>query len=193
MTARYKLMLTALSALLMLTGCSSLPSDNTETHEPVSISVSGQDITSPPSLILTQGQADAADPLEIQSGSYSWNYKNDDDTMTGGIACSAHPLEDDKLAHTPMIKLAQTAEPNAVSYSFSGQIMPDKMIIHKWNRSDLGNTDAQAVSTVTLEKDLPSALELEAGYVYEFTAIWEEDRLNENGFYGSASFALATE
>lgn len=194
MTARYKLILTALSALLMLTGCSSaLPSDNAETQEPVSISVSGQDITAPPVLILTQSQADEADPLEIRSGSYSWDYQNDDGTMTGGIACGAHPLDDETLAHTAVLTLDQADASNSISYSFSSQIMPDKITIYKWSLSDLGNTSAQEISSTVLEKDLPSVLELEAGCVYEFTAVWEEERLNENGFYGSASYVLATE
>lgn len=194
MTTRYKLILIALTALLMLTGCSPvLPSYNAETQESVNISSSAQDITAPPVLMLTQGQADDADPLEIRSGSYSWNYKNNDGTMTGGIACGAHPLDDETLAHTAVLTLDQADASNSISYSFSSQIMPDKMTLRKWSRSDLGDTEAQEISTVVLEKDLPSVLELEAGYVYEFTAIWEEERLNENGFYGSASFALATE
>lgn len=194
MTARYKLIFASIITLLLLTGCASAPTPvNTEAQESANVNAPTPDITSAPALILTQSQANDTDPLEIRSGNFSWNYKNDDETMTGGIACGPHPLDDEKLSHTAVLKLAQPDELNAVPYSFSCQIMPDKMTIHKWSRSDLGDTSAQELSTDTLEKDLPLVLELEAGYVYEFTATWEEEKLNENSFYGSASYVLVTE
>lgn len=181
---RYSLITTALIAILVLTGCSTAP------KQPIS-EEPAPDITSAPTLILSQNQEDT-DTLEIRPGNFNWNYKNDDETMTGGIACGPHPLDDEKLAHTPVLKLAQSDEINAIPYSFSCRVMPDNLTICKWNRSDLGNSDAQEISVTTPESP-PEFLELEAGYVYEFTASWSEENLNENGFYGYTGYVLVTE
>lgn len=181
---RYSLITTALIAILVLTGCSTAP------KQPISEGPA-PDITSAPTLILSQNQEDT-DTLEIRPGNFNWNYKNDDETMTGGIACGPHPLDDEKLAHTPVLKLAQSDEINAIPYSFSCRVMPDNLTIYKWNRSDLGNSNAQEISAATLESP-PEFLELEAGYVYEFTATWSEENLNKNGFCGYAGYVLVTE
>lgn len=181
---RYSLIFAMFITLLMLTGCGSAP-EQPDTKAPA------PDLSSAPALILTPDQPDGTGTIEIRSGNFNWQYKNDDETMTGGIACGAHPLDDEELSHTAVLSLARYNETISVPYTFSCLIMPDKLILCKWSLSDLGNFEAQGNSSVM--EPPADVLELEAGYVYEFTAVWSEDKLNENGFYGTASYVLAAQ
>lgn len=175
---------TLILTLFLITGCSaSRKTADEEAFTP--------DLSSAPTLLLASQQPEEA-TLEIRSGSFSWNYQNDDETMIGMIACSSHPLDDETLSHTAILELPQKEETNAVTCSFSNRISPDELLIRIWNRSDLGDTDAQEISVTALE-DPGMLLELETGYVYEITATWTEDSLTGNGFYGCASYVLVTE
>lgn len=175
-------LITAVLITLLLTGCGSAPK-RPDDAEPA------PDLSTAPTLVLSPAQCD---PLEIRSGSFNWNYKNEDETMTGGIACGPHPLDDETLSHTAVLTLPGGQEAVSVSCQFSCLTDPDQLTVQTWNFSDLGNSGAGEVSTVSYET-WPSQLELEAGYVYEFTAVWNKEKLNENGFYGSADYVIATQ
>lgn len=181
---RYSLFFAVVTTVIALAGCGSVPEPSI-TEEPA------PDLTMAPTLLLSPDQLDGSASLEIRSGAFNWNYKSDHDTVTGAIACGPHPLDDEELSHTAVLTLSQHDETVSVPYSFSCRVAPDELVIRKWNHSDLGNYEAQEISVTTLE-DPTEMLELEAGYVYEFTAVWSEDKLNENGFYGTASYVLAT-
>ena len=45
----------------------------------------------PPSMKLSDVLSGTMEEFEVTSGNYTWNYPNGDE-MTGGIACGAHPL-----------------------------------------------------------------------------------------------------
>lgn len=148
-------------------------------------------LTSAPALCLTDPLSSQINSFEIRSGNYSWNYQ-DGEEMCSLIACGVHPLDAALNAQDITLKLPHYQNQDTVTYTYSCEVSPDRMIIRKWNSSDIGSTDAQEVSVTTLES--PSSLvELEPGFVYEFTLEWKEENLERNGFYGNASYAFITE
>lgn len=148
-------------------------------------------LTQPPVLCLTDPLSSQINSFEIQSGNYSWSYP-DGDEMCSPIACGPHPLDDVPGVRDKILKVSLYHDQDTTAYTYSCQIPPDRLLIRKWNSSDIGNTDAPELSVTTFE-NAPSSIELEPGFVYEFTLEWKEEHLEKNGFYGMASYAFITE
>lgn len=187
------LFLAVLTAAIFLTGCGTdekqFPqfSQEESSHE----DRTEEPLTSAPVLCLTDPLSSRINSFEIRSGNYSWNYQ-DGEEMCSSIACGSHPLDEVLVVRDTTLTLSGYQNQDAITYTYSCQVLPDELIIRKWNSSDIGNADAQEVSVTALEN--PSAyVELEPGYVYEFTLEWKEENLEKNGFYGIASYAFATE
>lgn len=148
-------------------------------------------LTSAPSFVLKNALFDGEDFVEIKSGNYSWNSKKGDG-MTSTIACGSHPLYEVMNEHAASLKLPQYKDGDSVVYSFSCGVLPDRLTVSEWSAEDIGSDGAQEISVVTFYDPIPF-LELKAGRVYEFAAVWEEENLEQNGFFGNAGYALKTE
>ncbi|MDE7334135.1 MAG: hypothetical protein K2O16_18295 [Lachnospiraceae bacterium] len=145
-------------------------------------------LTSPPAFVLIDPLSSTYASFEIYPGNYSWNYK-DGDEMAGVIACGAHPLDD---MEREKLKVPQYNGMEAVRYRLSTESLPDTLIINAWDAEDIGNTLAETLSELTFYYPV-ATVDLEKGKVYEITAVWEQDRLEQRGFYGDASYTLITE
>ncbi len=151
---------------------------------------SGEEVPrlSPPSFVLGDPLSSTAASFEIYPGNYNWNYK-DGDEMAGVIACGVHPLDD---IEREKLKLPRYNGMEAVIYMLSTDVSPDMLIINVWDAEDIGNTQAETGAELTLYFPV-SMLELEIGKVYEFTAVWAQEKLEQRGFYGDAGYTLVTE
>lgn len=145
-------------------------------------------LASPPVFVLSDPLSSLAASFEIHPGNYNWNYK-DGDEMAGVIACGAHPLDgfEREKMEIPQYRGMETA-----GYLLSAEVPPDMLKISVWDAGDIGNTQAEALSEITFY--YPAAmLGLEKEKVYEFVAVWEQDKLEQRGFYGDAGYVLVTE
>ena len=143
----------------------------------------------PPVITLADPLSSTYNLFEVSSGNYSWNVEMDDGKMTGGIACGMHPLDE---AEHAKLKLPQYQKMDTVVYMVGIAIAPDRLIVRKWDAADMGNTDAEELSVVTFYEPI-LLLNLEAGRVYELTAIWEEKKADARRFFGEASYIFVTE
>lgn len=94
-------------------------------------------------------------------GSYSWQYKNPDGTMTGGVADAPHPLDCKKF-----LRRVDTAQKTAV---LRFQQEPDAVSVCCWSDSHWSDTAAES------EKAALHGYELAlkpGGYIYEVHAEW---------------------
>lgn len=142
----------------------------------------------PPAIRLLEPLSSTYADIEIQSGNYTWNYLNEGE-ITGVIACGSHPLDDMPVEK---LSLPQYRNMDEVDYFFNTDIAPDALTVRKWDGADIGNTDAEELSVIVYYYQSP-LLGLEPGSVYEFTALWKEEKCNLRGFYGEASYTLITE
>lgn len=169
---------------------SSIDGDNGQS-KPVQEEV---DIESPPELILTDPLSGKFNEFSITSGNYSWNYQSDKGIFGGEtvnlVACGMHPLQIDAETAKPLYVPAYN-QMERPSFTISCSVMPDRILLTGWSRMALGNTEASAERTDTYEA--PYMIELEAGMVYGLTAVWEESKLEERGFYGEAEYVFWTE
>lgn len=152
---------------------------------------SSEPLTSAPVLALSDPLASAPDSFELQSGSYNWNYPSGDQ-ICSLIACGPHPLDGAPDPDSITLKLPRYNDQRTVTYAFSCQVPADALTIRQWNKTDIGNTDADVISVTSIDDPEPY-VELESGYLYELTLEWKEENLDTNGFYGDASYVLITE
>lgn len=143
----------------------------------------------PPAIILADPLSSTFALFEVSSGNYSWNFETEDGEMCGVIACGMHPLD---AADHLKLKLPQYQNMDAVTYMIRTAVAPDRLVVRKWDAADMGKADAEELSTVTFYEPI-LLLELEAGKVYEFTAVWEEKEADTRGFFGEASYTFVTE
>lgn len=104
-------------------------------------------------------------------------------------ACGAAPLE--PLKEIPTLTLPNYNMEDIV-YLYSTQVSPDQLTIRQWDGTDIGNMDArpERITTYYYQNFL---LELKRGKLYEFQTEWKKENMQNNKFYASASYVLATE
>ena len=89
------------------------------------------------------------------------------------------------------LKIPEYQGTDAVFYVISWIVTPDKLTVREWDISKLGDTEAAPDAENTYED--ATMAELKPGKVYELTAVWDEEKLDQNQFYGEASYTLLTE
>ena len=135
-------------------------------------------LTSAPKLYLSDALSSTMNRIELQSGNYSWSYLDNGET-TSMVACGVHPL-DKGAGGEEKVKLPDYNGIDFVSY-----------LVSEWDAADEGNVEAKP----NYEKVYEEAffIEVKPDKIYEITAIWKDEKLEERGFSGEASYVLKTE
>ena len=89
------------------------------------------------------------------------------------------------------LKLPEYNGIDFVSYAVSCDVSPDRIVIREWDASEEGNIQAEPDSETVCEETLFA--DLKPDKIYEITAEWKEELLEERGFCGEASYELRTE
>lgn len=151
-------------------------------------------LTEPPEIGLTDALSSTLSSFTITSGNYTWNCKSDresaEEEMENVVACGSHPLEVNE-EKAEKLYVPDYNQMEGAAYAISCPVMPDQILLTGWNRMALGNMESPAQETVTYEDTY--LIELEPGMVYELTAVWEEDKLEDRGFFGEASYVFLTD
>lgn len=142
----------------------------------------------PPAMKLSDILSSTMNEFEVTSGNYQWNYPGGDG-MTGAVACGAHPLFEAKDKET--LKLPRYNGQNTVSYAVSFIIQPDRLTVYEYSIEDMEGTDASPLSSAVYEDALMP--EFKVSRVYELVAEWDEEHLEKNGCFGTASYVVVTE
>ena len=146
-------------------------------------------LTSAPKLYLSDALSSTMNRIELQSGNYSWSYLDNGET-TSMVACGVHPL-DQGAGGEEKVKLPDYNGIDFVSYLVSSEASPDSILVSEWDAADEGNVEAKP----NYEKVYEEAffIEVKPDKIYEITAIWKDEKLEERGFSGEASYVLKTE
>lgn len=146
-------------------------------------------LTSPPEFRLTDPLSSTFRPFTLQSGNYEWTVVEQGEARSM-IACGMHPL-DPVAEQNEKLKVPHYNKIDAVSYAISAVVPPDRLLVAQWDDSALGDGETEAEESRTYEDT--GMIELHPGKVYEITATWSQERLEERGFWGVASYSFVTE
>lgn len=146
-------------------------------------------LTEAPPLKLQDSLSSRYEQFEVKSGNYSWNYSADNGEMTGVIACGSGPL--DAAADAEKLVVPEYNGLDSVPYSVFLMRTPDQIRVMEYAAADAGNEDAKPLSETVCES--PYYIELKKNRIYDITASWAEEKLEENGFYGEAEYFIVTE
>lgn len=146
-------------------------------------------LTSPPEFRLTDPLSSTFRPFALQSGNYEWTVMEQGEARSM-IACGMHPL-DTVAEQNEKLKVPHYNKIDAVSYSISAVVPPDRLLVAQWDDSALGDCESEAEESRTYED--AGMIGLYPGKVYEVTATWSQECLEERGFWGIASYSFITE
>lgn len=147
----------------------------------------------PPVLELIAADSDSGLLHEFSSADYSWNYKIGDGMMSGGEACGPGPLDKDlyKKGTRNVLCIPKEKQRTEIGYEVDFAVMPDSLVVEEWSIDSL-DAQNEAEAERTTYDEAPSILSFAMDRVYRVTASWDEDRQQERGFYGNASYAFMT-
>lgn len=146
-------------------------------------------LTSPPEFRLTDPLSSTFRPFTLQSGNYEWTVVEQGEAQSM-VACGMHPL-DPVAEQNEKLKVPHYNKIDAVSYAISAVALPDRLLVAQWDDSALGDGETEAEESRTYEDT--GMIGLHPGKVYEITATWSQERLEERGFWGVASYSFVTE
>ncbi len=133
-----------------------------------------------------------ADPLSsysysgavIDAAGISWSYTDSDRREQSFVADALHPL-DENAQHTKLRTYS-----SVVFADFADGFEPDKLTVSGWNTADKGNTAAEPVFTLEQDEESVGSLELEQNMIYRLTIFYDESKLDERGFCGTADYCF---
>lgn len=152
-------------------------------------------LTEPPELKLKDVLSSTLEEFTLVPGIYEWNYM-DKHEITGIVACGIAAEESDLENMTPLdiphYQNFSETEPETVSYSLSGVVLPDEITLRKWKIVTDEQTGEEKIEgdceeTVYDGQDL---LPLSPDCLYELQAVWLKETREE--FYGNASYLFRT-
>lgn len=169
----------------------------TEEERKSASTFSGQRLTEPPELTLTDSLSSQLNIVSLTSGNYSWKREPDrsqseleKDQAICVEACGIHPLEQDG-EKAEKIHISDYNQMDGAPYTVSCPIMPDKVTVTGWNAENLGELESPAEETAVYEEQF--LIHLKADMAYELRAVWEEDKLSDRGFSGEAGYIFMTD
>lgn len=144
-------------------------------------------LTDAPAISLTDPLSSQLNEYELRSGNYSWAVPQGKETMEM-IACGMHPL--DSGTEQEPLKVPVYQKQDSVLYWINCSYTPDEFTLTEWNSADLGNLEAEPLSSITFTE---SSCELKKGRIYQLTLTWDRKHLEKRGFAGEASYRFITE
>lgn len=146
-------------------------------------------LTSAPELTLVDPLSSTLNRFVIQSGNFEWNVMVDGEVQSM-VACGSHPL-DAVMEQADRLKVPKYQRMDEVVYMLGCTVPPDRLTLVRWDASALGDVEAEAEETRTYEGD--TSIDLKPGKVYEISAVWDHEKLEERGFSGTALYGFVTE
>lgn len=118
----------------------------------------------------------------IDAADISWSYTDSDRREQDFVADALHPL-DENAQHTKLRTYS-----SVVFADFADGFEPDKLTVSGWNTADKGNTAAEPVFTLEQDEESVGSLELKQNMIYRLTVFYDESKLDERGFCGTADY-----
>jgi len=144
----------------------------------------------PPVLHVGDPLSSMMKTFKVQTGNYTWYRRTETGGKMEGItACGLGPLDEAKEKEKLRLKRYNKMEEPPCSLFWEER--PDRITVKEYKITDLGNSEAEAVSVTDLEDSFITNMKPDR--VYEISAEWKEENQDERGFYGKASYVVVTE
>ena len=108
--------------------------------------------------------------------------------MVSVIACGADPKE--HAEKTPSLEIPKYNRMEDVGYSVFCERQPSTLLVKEYYRGAVRAEEKDPVNVQTYDDTF--MIKLKPNRYYELTAVWEEDNMETNGFYGTAEYAFVT-
>lgn len=148
----------------------------------------------PPAIELhpVSGEGDS---LIVKSCGYTWNWPEGPGMMGSGIADGPAPLSEG--THWDTLILPENSSGSyECDYTLTIEVEPDELGIEVWDMTDIGNNDAQSEKSAVYQGAEIAAedfsIPLQAGKVYDIYIRLDEEKIDENGCSGIASYVFMT-
>lgn len=150
--------------------------------------------TEPPLLELC-GVSDAIDSAALRSCGYTWTYLETDERAVAMLADSPDVL----MENAPWKTLSLPEESCTPSHTVSVAKLPDELGITVWDIADTGKLREKCTPIETYRysgekmKAEDFCVSLQPGRIYDIYMKWNEERLMENRFSGTAYYVVRTD
>lgn len=146
-------------------------------------------LTEPPTMYLQNVFSSYWNEFPVNSNTYGWSHLTDEGQILCVDAAAKHGISGE-VKGKEWLQVYEYSRHGAL-YGARFEVYPDSMQIREYDLLDMGDMNQELLAEKTNERvDL---LELEPRRIYEITATWSEEELEERGFSGTAVYIFATD
>lgn len=145
-------------------------------------------LTTPPTMYLQDALSSYWNEFPVDSSTYGWSFRTEDGKVLCVDAAAKHGISGE-VKGKEWLQVYEYARHDAW-YMARFEVYPDSMSIREYDLLDLGDMNPELLSETSTDVGL---LELKPRRMYEITAIWQEERFEERGFSGTATYVFATD
>ena len=145
-------------------------------------------LTEPPTMYLQDALSSYWNEFPVDSNTYGWSHLTDEGQVLCVDAAAKHGISGE-VKGKEWLQVYEYSRHDAV-YGARFEVNPDSMSIREYDLLDLGDMNPELLSEADADLGL---LELKPRRMYEVTAVWQEDKFEERGFSGTATYVFATD
>ena len=146
-------------------------------------------LTKPPTMYLQDALSSTWNEFPVGSSTYGWSFLTEDGKVLCADAAAKHGISGE-VKGKEWLQVHEYRN-HDTPYSARFEVYPDSMSIREYDLLDLGDANPELLSENVSE--IVGLLELKPRRIYEVTAVWQEDKLEERGFAGTAAYVFATD
>ncbi|MBR6666327.1 MAG: hypothetical protein IKL22_11515 [Lachnospiraceae bacterium] len=161
-------------------------SESIGTEESVEKSI--EVLTEPPTMYLQDALSSTWNEFPVDSSTYGWSSLTEDGKILCVDAAAKHGISSE-VKGKEWLQVHEYSRHDAW-YSATFEVNPDNMSIREYDLLDLGDMNPELLSETNTDLGL---LGLKPRRMYEITATWQEDKFEERGFSGVATYVFATD
>lgn len=161
-------------------------SESIGTEESVEKSI--EVLTEPPTMYLQDALSSTWNEFPVDSSTYGWSSLTEDGKILCVDAAAKHGISGE-VKGKEWLQVREYSRHDAW-YSATFEVNPDSMSIREYDLLDLGDMNPELLSEADADLGL---LELKPRRMYEVTAVWQEEKNEERGFSGTATYVFATD
>lgn len=145
-------------------------------------------LTEPPTMYLQDALSSTWNEFPVDSSTYGWSSLTEDGKILCVDAAAKHGISGE-VKGKEWLQVHEYSRHDAW-YSATFEVNPDSMSIREYDLLDLGDMNPELLSEADADLGL---LELKPRRMYEVTAVWQEEKNEERGFSGTATYVFATD
>lgn len=166
---------------------------NTKNDETISTKESGEKsakvLTTPPTMYLQDALSSYWNEFSVESSTYGWSSLTEDGKVLCIDAAAKHGISGE-VKGKEWLQVYEYGNHDAW-YMARFEMSPDSMSIREYDLLDLGDMNPELLAET--DANMVGLLELKPRRMYEVTAVWGEEGLEERGFSGTAVYVFATD